>query len=94
MACTISFIASQRSRKACAVGADRLRHVEMDVAVAEMAEGDDARAGREGFDRGRRLLDQGGNEADLDRDVVLDRGALLALRLGDQHSRKRQNSAR
>ena len=65
-----------------AVGADRLRHVEMDVAVAEMAEGDDARAGREGFDRGRRLLDQGGHEADRDRDVVLDRGALLALRLG------------
>ena len=30
------------------VGADRLADVKMDVAVAEMAKGDDARAGHEG----------------------------------------------
>ena len=33
------------------VGADRLADVEMDVAVAEVAEGDDARAGHERLDR-------------------------------------------
>ena len=81
--CTISFIASQRSRKACLVGADRLRHVEMDVAVAEMAEGDDAGARRESFDRRRRLADKPGTSADRDRDVVLDRPAFLDLRLGN-----------
>ena len=54
----------------------------MDVAVAEMAEGDHARARRERFDRGGRLPDQSRHEADLDRDVMLDRRAFLALRLG------------
>ena len=67
--------------KGLLVGADRLRHVEVDIAVAEMAEGDDAGPRLEGFDRRRRLPDQGRHEADRDGHVVLDRAALLALRV-------------
>src|SRR5260370_33086418 len=55
----------------------------MNVAVAEMAEGDDPRAGREIFDRLRRLSEEGGHGADWNRDVMLDRGAFANLRLGN-----------
>ena len=72
---------------------DRLGHVEMDVAVAEMAEGHHPGARREGLDRPRRLVDEGGHGADRDRDVVLDRPALANLRLGDRLA-QRQNSWR
>ena len=42
---------SHRREEGRLVGADRLRDVEMDVAVAEMAERHDARARQEGLDR-------------------------------------------
>ena len=70
--------------KGLSVGAQRLGDVEVNIAVAEMAEGDHARPGREGLDRGRRLPDQRRHEPDLDRDVMFDRTALLDLRLGNR----------
>ena len=54
----------------------------MDIAVAEVAEGDHAGARLEGLDRGRRLPDQGRHESDRNGHVVLDRAAFLALRVG------------
>ena len=55
------------------VGAYRLGQVEMDVAVADMAEGADADAGQRGFDLGRRLSDKVRRLGDRHGDVVLDR---------------------
>ena len=66
-------------QKGVFVGADRLRDVEMDVAVAEMAEGKDARAGECRLDRGSCVLDELRNGGDWHRYVVLDRAALMLL---------------
>ena len=68
--------------KSLLIGADRLRHVEVDIAVAEMAEGDHPGSRLEGLDCGRRLPDQRRHESNRDGHVVLDRSAFLALRVG------------
>src|SRR3546814_13632830 len=54
--------------------------VEMDVAVAKMAERKDARAGKGGFDLGRGPQDERGHVAHRHRDVVLGGRAFAALR--------------
>src|SRR5262245_12283125 len=53
--------------------------IEMDVAVADMAERNDADAGQGLRDRGDRLLDEGGHARHGDGDVVLDAGARKLL---------------
>src|SRR3546814_8048812 len=55
--------------------------VEMDVAVAKMAERKDARAGKGGFDLGRGPQDERGHVAHRHRDVVLGGRAFAAARL-------------
>ena len=76
---TAALTSSQRLRKSCIVGAVRLGDVVVDVAVAEMAEWQRARAGNQRGDRGVGLLDEGGHRRDRHRDVVLDRAAGVAL---------------
>src|SRR5207244_10726166 len=66
------------------VGADRLAHVEMHVAVAEMAERYRTAARNERLDRRARRLDEFRHRRDRNRDVVLDRPSLGALRLADE----------
>ena len=68
--------------KGLLIGADWLRHVEVDVAVTEVAEGDHPGPWLEDLHRRRRLPDQRWHKPNRDRDVVLDRTAFLALRVG------------
>ncbi len=84
IAWTQSFISLPAREIGERVRADRLAHVEMDVAVAEMAERDRPRARHERFDRGARLRDEVRHGRDRHGDVVLDRAALEFLRLGNE----------
>ena len=61
------------------IHARRRDHVEMDVPVAEMAEGDRFGARPCSFEQRHGLFDEFGHVLDSDRDVVLHRGALRAL---------------
>src|SRR5438309_3162848 len=58
--------------------------VEVDIAVAEMAEGDGARAGIACLDGACRLDDEFGHRRDRHRDVVLEARPLPALRFRDR----------
>ncbi len=68
--------------KGLLVGADRLRHVEVDVAVAEVAEGDHAGPGANASTAGVASLINVGTRPTSTGDVVLDRTAFFALRIG------------
>src|SRR5690242_11217934 len=54
--------------------AGRRGDVVVQVAVAEMAEHDELRAGKRVGDRGRRVVDERGNRGDRNRDVVEGKG--------------------
>src|SRR5580704_11640847 len=68
------------------VGADRLADVEMEIAVAEMAERTGTRAGDHGLHHRARLLEKVGHRRDRHRNVVLDRAALGFLRFRDRRA--------
>ena len=70
---------SYQSGAAWLAGAD----VEMDVAVAEMAEAARAYAGEGALDFRRRVDDEARHVRDRDRDVVRERLAFAALGFGD-----------
>jgi hypothetical protein len=54
------------------------------VAVAEVPEGHHADAGHQPGEQGVGFGDEAGERRDRHRDVVLDVGALVGLRFGDQ----------
>ena len=66
------------------IAADRLRDVVVQIAVAHVAEADDARAGRDRRDGAGGLSMNCRDRCDRHRNVVLDRGAFRPLRVG-QH---------
>jgi len=65
------------------VGAFRLGQVEVDVAVADMAEGDRPDAGQPLVDQQGGAVDELGHAADGHRDIMLDR-ARINLRFDDR----------
>src|SRR3954463_10540912 len=56
----------------------------MEIAVAEMAEGDDPRAWKCAADLGRGLVHESRKARNRDRDVMLERWAFEPLGLGDR----------
>src|SRR5207248_368465 len=69
--------------EALAVGARELAHVEMQVAIADVAVGDEAPVGNVGADPGRGARHEVRERGDRQRDVVLETGAFVTLRLGN-----------
>src|SRR5262249_21008484 len=61
------------------IGAGRLAQVVMDVAVADVTEGEGTYAGQLGGDGGGRAGDEVGDATDRHRDIVLDAAALIFL---------------
>ncbi len=70
------------------VRADRLRDVAVQVAVAEMAERHEPRAGHGRQNRRPGLGEEGGDARHRHGDVVLDRAALALLHLGEQFAQR------
>src|ERR1700734_2287492 len=70
------------------VGADRLGHVEMDVAVAKMTERHDARIRHKDLYGLARAREELGRCADRHADVVFDRAALKPLHLREGFAQK------
>src|SRR5579862_5643407 len=66
------------------VGADWLRHVVVDIAVAKMTERHRSAARNKGDDGRVRLLDEGRDRGDWDGDVLLDRTAGEPLHFAEQ----------
>ncbi len=64
-----------------AVAADGLRDIVVQIAVAHVAEADDARVRRNGRDRLAGTRDEFGDRSDRHGNVVLDRGAFHRLRV-------------
>src|SRR3546814_2045989 len=78
-----------------ALGALRLREVEVDVAVADVAEGHRADARHHRLDQRRGARDELGRAGDSHRDVVLDGAALEFLRLrSEEHTSELQSLMR
>src|SRR5215831_16086544 len=66
--------------------------IEMNVAVADMAERNDTNAGQGLRDRGNRLLDEGGHTRHGDGDVVLDAGARELLQFDHRFAYEPQST--
>ena len=63
------------------VGADWLRHIGVDIAVAQMTEGHWARAGNSRLHRLRHFIEKGRHVGDWHGHVVLDRSAFVLLEI-------------